>query len=416
MNLLKKSSIDIKKKKIINLLKRVKKIINKNRIKFTFNEIIIVMLITFLFGMLIGGIIMYGKEKFNKSTADSLEEFVETYQDIIDSYYEDIDSEQLLQAGIKGMIGYLGDPYSTYMSSEVANKFNEDVEGEYSGIGAEIIYDFEKKIVSFGKIFENSPAFKAGLKKDDILLEIDGETIVGLTTEQIANKVKGKIGTTVLIKYKRNNDEKEVKVKREKVDIESVSTEIYEENNKKIGYIKISIFAANTSKQFANKLHELEKKGFDSLIIDVRNNSGGYLTTVTDIISIFTEKGSCIYQLNTKGKNEKIKDKTKEKKEYPVYVLTNNNSASASEVLAAAIKENYKGIIVGTKTFGKGKVQKAYDLSNGAKIKYTFQEWLTPNGNSIDGVGVMPDIVIENVIDATNKDNQLEETLKVITK
>ena len=189
-----------------------------------------------------------------------------------------------------------------------------------------------------------------------------------------------------------------------------------EENDKKVGYVAVSIFANNTYEQFRKKVIELEEKGFDSLLIDVRNNSGGYLTTVTDMISMFTEKGSIIYQLSTKGKIEKVKDETKEKRDYPVYVLTNNNSASASELLAAAFKENYKGTILGTTTYGKGKVQKAYDLSNGAKIKYTFQEWLTPDGNSIDAKGVEPNIVIEYVLDGTNDDTQLNAAIKEITK
>ena len=401
----------------INALKKIyKKNIVKNRTIFNIKEVVFVMLITFLFGMLIGGLIMFGKGKFRSDVSDSLNEFVDTYEDILDNYYEEIDANELMQAGIEGMISHLGDPYASYMNAEIANNFNEEVEGEYTGIGAEIIYSYATKVVSIGKVFENGPAEKAGLKTDDVLLEVEGESIEGLTNSEIADKVKGKKGTNVLIKIKREEKEMEFSIKRDKVDIESVFTKVYKENGKKIGYIKISIFAGNTAEQFRNRLTELEKENFDSLLIDIRSNTGGYLTTVTDIISMFTEKDSIIYQLSTKGKIEKIKDETKEKREYPVYVLTNGNSASASEVLAAAIKENYEGTILGTKTYGKGKVQKAYDLSNGAKIKYTFQEWLTPNGNSIDSVGVEPDIVIENIIDKENNDNQLNAALKEIAK
>ena len=404
------------KKRIASIKKFWNKKIIKNKTKFSLKEVIFVMIVTFLFGMLIGGVIMFGKGSFSGGVSDSLNEFVDTYEDILDSYYEEVDANALLQAGIEGMVGYLGDPYAAYMDAEVANDFNEEVEGEYTGIGAEIIYSYDTKTVSIGKVFENGPAAKAGVETDDILLEVEGESIEGLTNAEIADKVKGKKGTTVLIKVKREDKDLEFSIKRDKVDIESVFTEIYEENGKKVGYIRISIFAGNTAEQFRNKLNELEKEKFDSLLIDVRSNSGGYLTTVTDIISMFTEKDSIIYQLNTKGEIEKIKDKTKEKKDYPVYVLTNGSSASASEVLAAAIKENYKGTILGTKTYGKGKVQKAYDLSTGAKIKYTFQEWLTPDGNSIDSVGVTPNIEIENVIDNTNNDNQLNKVIKEITK
>ena len=148
----------------------------------------------------------------------------------------------------------------------------------------------------------------------------------------------------------------------------------------------------------------------------MRDNTGGYLTTVTDILSLFTKKGSVIYQLKTKDKIEKVLDKTKESRDYPVYVLTNGGSASASEVLSAGIKENYKGTILGEKTYGKGKVQKSYSLSTGAKIKYTFQEWLTPDGNSIDSKGVEPNIVIEYKFDANGKDIQLENAIQEIVK
>lgn len=426
MKLFKKSITNNKKKKgsikdfFSTQIKKIKKFyrkkIVKNGTKFNIKEVVFVMLITFLFGMLIGGVIMYGRDSFSSDVSDSLDEFIDTYQDILNTYYEEVDAELLLHAGIEGMISYLGDPYATYMDAEMANDFNEDVEGKYSGIGAEIVYNFETKVVSFGKIFANSPSEKAGVKTGDILLEVEGESIEGLTTEDIANKVKGKTGTVVKIKIKRDEKELELSLKRGVVDIESVTSEIIEKDNKKVGYIKISIFASNTYSQFKNNLEKLEKQGFDQLLIDVRSNSGGYLTTVTDIISLFTKKGSIIYQLSTKGEVEKIKDSTKEERTYPIYVLTNKASASASEVLASAIKENYGGKVLGTKTYGKGKVQKAYELSTGAKIKYTFQEWLTPNGNSIDSVGVTPDIVIENIIDGTNNDNQLNAAIKEITK
>lgn len=425
MHIFKKNEIKNKDKSKTNgffkdKIKKVKKMyqkkIVKNGSKYSVKEVVMIMFITFLFGMIIGGVIMFGKGMFNSDINDSLDEFVDTYQDILDTYYEEVDAEALLQAGISGMIDYLGDPYSTYMDAELADSFDEEVEGIYAGIGAMITYRYSDDALVFGEIYEKSPAEKAGIRMGDILLAVDGNSVAGFTTADVANVVKGKVGTEVKIKFKRGNEEFETVIVRDKVDIESVETKIYEENKQKIGYIKISIFASNTYKQFKNKLELLEKEGFDKLVIDVRNNSGGYLTTVTDIISLFTEKGSIIYQLNTKGKIEKIKDVTKDFRDYPIYVLTNQASASASEVLAAAIKENYGGKTIGVKTYGKGKVQKAYDLSNGAKIKYTFQEWLTPKGNSIDSVGVAPDIVVENVIDKTDNDNQLIKAIKEITK
>ena len=215
----------------------------------------------------------------------------------------------------------------------------------------------------------------------------------------------------------REEQEINFTIKRDTVDIPSVESNTYEENDKNIGYIALSVFAENTDEQFKEELIKLENDNIDSLIIDLRGNTGGYLTSVTNIISMFTEKGTNIYQLKTKDKVEIVKDKTKEHRTYPVTVLVNGSSASASEVLAAALKENYGATIMGTKTYGKGKVQKSYTLSNGSMVKYTHQEWLTPNGNSIDGVGVEPDIeVIYEYGDTEEIDSQLMSAIKEISQ
>ena len=184
--------------------------------------------------------------------------------------------------------------------------------------------------------------------------------------------------------YQENHkEEKTFTITRAVVDNISVYSEVINSNNKKIGYIYISIFASNTAKQFKEKLEKLEKEKIDSLIIDVRGNTGGYLTTVTDIISMFTKKGDIIYKLKTKDKIEDVTDKTTEYRDYPVVVLADGGSASASEVLAGAFSETYNAKVIGDKTYGKGKVQKVFTLSSGALLKYTYQEWLTPKGNYI---------------------------------
>ena len=412
----------MKKLKKKNIFKRIKnkiekfynKNVKKNRIKFTMLETVVFMLIVFAFGLIVGGIIMYGKGSFYKSS-NSLNEFVMAYNEIKSSYYQDVDDEKLLEAGISGMINYLGDPYSTYMNKDVASDFNEDVEGTYQGIGAEITID-EKENVVLGEIFENTPAKKAGLKEKDILLEVDGKSVKGLSLSKIADMVRGQENTDVKLKIKRDNEEKELVIKRGVVDSVSVISEVIEKNNKKIGYIYISVFASNTAKQFRKELEELEKNNIDSLIIDVRENSGGYLTTVSDIISIFTKKNEPIYQLKTKDDVEIIYDKTDEKRDYKIVVLIDGSSASASEVLVGALKETYQATIVGTKTFGKGKVQKVTTLSSGAIFKYTHQEWLTPKGNSIDGVGIKPDVEIKYVYDKKGTDNQKEKAIEIISK
>lgn len=406
-----------RKRKKENIIKKIKKIFNKrvlqSRLRFNVMETIIFMLVTFAFGLIIGGIVMYGKGYFRSST--SLNEFVSTYNDIVDSYYTEVNQDELLEAGINGMINYLGDPYAAYMGKENAENFNDDVEGIYHGIGVELKYDEKTKKYIINKVFENSPSDKAGLKENDELIKINETDIRDTSMDSIASMVKGEDNTKVKITVIRDNKEMTFNVVRGIVDNISVGSRIIKHNGKKVGYIGISIFASNTYKQFKTQLEDLEKKKIDSLIIDVRGNSGGYLTIVTDIVSLFVSRGKPIYQLQTKDKIEIVNDETSEERDYSIVILTNGASASASEVLTAALKESYGAKSVGTKTYGKGKVQKVYSLSSGALVKYTFQEWLTPKGNKIDKNGISPDVEIKFDI-TKNVDVQLQEALEIITK
>lgn len=389
----------------------------KNKNKYSIKETVVFMIVTFVFGILIGGIVLYNCSGLFYHSNGALNEFARTYNDILDNYYKEVNADKLLESGLSGMIKYLGDPYAAYLTEEDSEEFNESIEGEYCGIGAEIMHILEDNVKKIGTVFENSPAEKAGLKEGDILKTVNGESVEEISIKEIADIVKGKKGTKVTIKVLRGEQEINFTIKRDNVDIPSVESKIYEENDKKIGYIMLDIFANNTDEQFKGVLEKLEKDNIDSLIIDLRGNTGGYLTSVTNIISLFTEKDTNIYQLKTKDEVEIIKDKTKEHRSYPITVLVNGGSASASEVLAAALKENYGATIMGTKTFGKGKVQKSYNLSNGSMVKYTYQEWLTPNGNSIDGVGVAPDIEIQYEYNEKEEiDNQLQAAIKEISQ
>lgn len=385
----------------------------KNKIKFTMSETIIFMIVVFGLGLIVGGVIVYGKKAFSNSTI-SLNEFTSTYNEIVDNYYQDIDHDKLLEAGISGMINYLGDPYSTYMNKEDAEDFSEDVDGTYQGIGAEIKYNTDK-LPTIGKVFKNSPAEKAGLKENDIILKVNDVDVANKTLSGIADMVKGEEGTNVSLTIKRDDEELNLVLTRGVVDNISVTSELIEKNNKKIGYIYLSIFASNTTGQFKDELKSLEDKNIDSLIIDVRGNSGGYLTTVTDIISMFTKKDDIIYQLKTKNKIELIKDQTEESRSYPVVILADGGSASASEVLTGAFSEAYHAKIVGAKTFGKGRVQKVFTLSSGALFKYTYQEWLTPKGNYIDKTGIKPDIEVKYEYNKEGKDNQKDKAIEVLS-
>ena len=400
-----------------NIFSRLKKKMLKGKNKFTIVEAISFMVVTFALGMVIGGIIMYGKKSYGGNVSASLDDFISTYNDILNNYYQPVDGDELLAAGIDGMISYLGDPYSSYIDQENTENFNIILDGKYTGIGAEIQLKDDPEALVIINVYEGSPAEKAGLLKDDTIIKVDGEEIKGLTAAQVSSKVKGKKGTKVKITVLRNNEEKEFEITRDYVDLKSVATEIIEKNNKKIGYIYISVFAENTDTQFKEAVEELEKKGIDRLIIDLRQNSGGHLKTVTNMISMFIKKGEVIYQLKTKGEVEEFKDTTEEHREYPIVVIIDSGSASASEVFTAALKEKYGAKIVGETSFGKGKVQRAYNLSNGAMIKYTYQEWLTPNGNYIDGEGIKPDVEVEYTYKEGDKyDSQVLRAIQEIGK
>ncbi len=400
----------------------IREVIVEKRAGFNVLEVIIIMVIAILFGALIGSAVTYTKEARNDDSIsdavpEDLQEFVQTYYDISENYYQDLDKEELLDAGIKGMIEYLNDSHSVYMDEVESEAFNEKVEGSYVGIGAEITLKDNQASVSY--LFEDSPAMKAGLVVGDVIQQVDGKSVSGLSLSDISGLIKGKANTNVTIQVKRNEEIKDVVVVREKVELTSVNSHVYERNNKKIGYLDIDIFAANTSKQFKTALENLEKEKIDSLIIDVRDNPGGHLTQVSEMLSLMIEKGKVLYQIETKGIKEPTYDWTKEKRTYPVVVLMNHTSASASEILAAAMKEVYGATLVGETTYGKGTVQQAFELKSGATIKYTTQRWLTPNGTCIDEVGVEPDAEVEmadayydNPMDDT--DNQLQQALELL--
>ncbi len=392
----------------------IREVIVEKKAGFNFIEVVIIMIITVLFGTFIGSMITY-KTNDNPSecVSDDLSEFVNTYQDLVDNYYDELDKEELLNAGIKGMIEYLGDPHSTYMNVVESEAFMERVEGKYVGIGTEIQY--LNGIITISDPFPDGPASKAGLKTGDIILAIDGENVQGKSLSDVSNLIKGDAGSSVSLLIKRDEQELEVSVLRDHVDITSVTSDVYTIDNRKIGYIKIDIFAANTQKQFKKVLEDLEKKDIDSLIIDVRNNSGGYLTVVSEMASMFLDKSKIIYQLDTKGVREPIYSLTKEKRTYPIAVLINKGSASASEILASALKESYGAFVVGVPSYGKGTVQKSFTLETGSTIKYTTQKWLTPDGNWVHEKGVMPTIEVE--LDTTSDvDTQLQKALEVLSQ
>lgn len=404
----------------------VREVIVERKVGFNYAEVIVIMIITLILGTAIGSFITYiandktPDKEIITEVPDDLEEFVKTYNNIINDYYEEVDQEELLEAGINGMLEYLDDDYSVYMDEEASSDFNEQVEGKYTGIGVEIIQEVEGNVY-ISRVFDNSPAANAGLQAGDVFLKVAGEDVTGKTAADISSMIKGSTKNEVEIVVKRGDKEKTFTLSLKEVEIESVNSRVFEKNGKKIGYLELTIFASNTYTQFERKLLELEGKNIDSLVIDVRDNSGGYLSTVTDIASLFMDKSKIIYQLDTKGVVEQIYSRTNTSRDYDIAVLINHNSASASEILAAALQESYGATIVGTNSFGKGTVQKAYQLESGATVKYTIQKWLTPNGNWVNEVGVKPDVEVE--LDGTyfqdpsdETDTQLQKALEKLSK
>ena len=416
---------DIKKKKDSNKKVKEKKIEivndnkNKERELYTSKEVIIVMIFSIGIGILMcfGGISIITGKNYLAVTKD-LKKVVDTYYAIVDNYYGELDRDKLIDGAVEGMISSVGDTFTSYSDIDSTSSFDETINGSYEGIGCTVA-TLEDGTISVIDMFEDSPSYKAGLKVGDVITKVDGESYEGKSSTDISNYVKNSGKSKIVLTVKRDNEEKDISINLSKVEIPHVSGKVIEQDSKKIGYIKISLFASNSYKQFKNKLDELEKSNIDDLIIDVRDNSGGYLSSVTDICNLFLDKGKVIYQLeDSKGKVKK-KDTTKEKRKYDIVVLINGGSASASEILASAIKESYGGDIVGTNSYGKGTVQQTKKLLDGSMIKYTTQKWLTPDGNSINEVGVTPTKVVELNEEyfnnpTTENDNQLQEAIKLI--
>ncbi|MBD9098185.1 S41 family peptidase [bacterium] len=409
------------KKKEDENIDSTKEIVTIKKEGFNYPEMIIIMIISILFGFLIGNVVSFTKkETTNTNVSSELKEFVNTYNDIVNNYYDKVNKEELIDAGIKGMINYLDDPYATYFDGTSSTTFNQTLEGNYEGIGVEVTADNNK--VKITKVFADTPAKKAGLKVGDYITKVNGTSTEGKTLSEVVSSIKNAKSKEVEITITRDNQEHTIKVTRSNVDMPYTSSKVYEENGKKIGYLKIEMFSNNITKQVKKELESLKKKNIDKLVIDVRDNPGGYLTQVTEILSLFMNKKDVIYQLQTKNNKQKVYGtSSKATYNYPVVVLINENSASASEILASAFKETYGAEVVGVNSYGKGTVQKAGDLNNGDTIKYTVQKWLTPKGNWINEKGVTPTKEVklelkENETLTENNDNQLKTALEVASK
>lgn len=414
-----KNNIDNRKKK-----KDKKKkigIFSKEKESYSFDEVFSITIFSLLLGVLacfsVLTILNKGKNYFVLSK--ELAKFVDAYDAIVNNYYKEVDKDKLVESAINGMVSSIGDEYTSYSDKDVTDNFNETVNGKYMGIGA-LIMKSEKDLVIY-KVFEDSPSYRAGLKDGDIILKLDDKDTKDMSVNDIASIVKNDTNKEVKLLVKRGEENLDITIVKDMVELPVVSGKVINHNDKKIGYISLSIFSSVASEQFNKQLFKLEKEGISGLVIDVRGNSGGYLTTVTDIVSYFLKKGDIIYKLEVNDKVTVRKDKTKESRDYPVAVLIDKNSASASEILASSIKESYNGYVVGTNSYGKGTVQQTLVLSDGSMIKYTIEKWLTPLGNWINEEGVIPTNYVELSSEYLNNpvfenDNQLNKALELVSK
>lgn len=420
-NLRKEKENKFKKTKLGKFIFRLGSIFSDDKNNYSFSEVFVVTLVSLIIGAFacfsVLTIFTGGRNYFKLSK--ELSKFYDAYDTITDNYYGDISKEELVDSAISGMVSSVGDIYTSYSDTDTTSKFDEMVNGTYEGIGCVIQQsETDMKIIT---VYDNSPAEKAGLKVDDKIIKVDDIDISTTTASKIGDYIKSEAKDKITMTIIRGEEEKVVTLSREKIEIPVVTAKTFESNGKKIGYLQISIFSSVANKQFKENLEKLEKDGIDGLIIDVRNNNGGYLTTVTDITSSLLPKGKIIYQIQKGDKKVATKDKTSTKREYPIAVLVNGGSASASEILAGAIKESYKGYVVGTKTYGKGTVQQVKKLSDGSMIKYTVENWLTPDGNWINEKGIEPTNVVD--MDSTyyenpsdENDNQLQKALQLVSR
>lgn len=394
------------------------------------------LLVGVMIAVLAGGTVYVGTKLYRLSEArsanadgtadgklvdDDTIEKLEALEQVIDKYYykdEDIDVEEMTEGMYSGLVASLGDPYSVYYTEEEWQQMMADTEGIYYGIGAYLQLDTATGLARINGVIANTPAEEAGLRENDIIYQVDGEMIQGLDLSEIVSRIKGEEGTTVHLTVVREGetDYLEFDVERRQIESPTVNYEMYDNG---VGYIQITEFDEVTTDQFTEALAVIKGSGAKGLILDLRSNPGGSLPVVVDIARAILPKGLIVYTEDKYGKREEYTCDGKKELDIPMVVLINGNSASASEILAGAIKDYDKGTLIGTTTFGKGIVQRVLPLTDGTALKLTISSYYTPKGNNIHGIGIDPDIECEFDGEAyyeRDVDNQLERAKQEIEK
>ena len=341
-------------------------------------------------------------------------------KEIIDKYYlGDADEEKLKEGAIKGYIEGLGDPYTEYISADEMEDYLSDTMGNFVGIGIYMVKNTEKGKIQVLAPIKGSPAEKAGIQAGDLILTVDGVDYSADEMTIASNKIKGEEGTTVTIEVLRGTETKKYELKREKVKVNQVEGKVLSNN---IGYINFTSFDETTADDFKAKFEEINKQGIKSLIIDLRNNGGGIVDQALQIADYVADKDSVLlYEVDKNNKETVKKAKTDPIINMPIIILTNENTASASEILAGALKDLGKAKTVGTTTYGKGVIQQILKLSDGSGLKVTIEEYQTPNRSKIHKIGIAPDEEVKlpdsvtNVLNVTeSEDTQLQKAIEML--
>jgi carboxyl-terminal processing protease len=334
---------------------------------------------------------------------------------IDETYLHDVKEKDLNEGIYKGYVEGLGDQYSAYYDKKETKELTESLDGSFSGIGAVMTQDASSGVITITRVYDDSPAKKAGIKTGDILYRVEEKTVTGKDLDKVVSWIKGKKGTKVNLTLLRgtNSDKIKVTATRDVINVETVKYKVLENQ---IGYISISEFDSVTGAQFAKALKQLQKKNIEGLVVDLRNNPGGSLSTVCDILDSILPKGLIVYTKDKNGKKEEYTSDEKHRLNLPMSVLVNGQSASASEIFAGAVQDYGKAEIIGTQTYGKGVVQNLFDLKDGTCVKLTTSEYFTPKGRNIDSKGITPDVKIEYKYNAKDPkaDNQLDKAVSVV--
>lgn len=383
------------------------------KLEFKTCELVIILLAICIFSTLTGCLVGY-KLLTNKTLSknyslvdEDLEHFINEYNEIKKNYYGTFDSKKILSNALSAVVNSLGDKYSGKIDLDSNTTDSIKLRGVYTGVGIEI-YNDEKLNIIVNSVFKGSPADTSGIKKGDIITKINGENVTGTLTTNLVSKIKSLNNNVFTLEILRDGKYINISTKSDTIELKSVTYKVLEQNNKKIGYINISIFANNTAKQFKEALSKLEDEKIEGLIVDVRDNPGGYLETAIEISDLLLNKDKVIYKTNDGDKIEATYSKGKKDYDNKIVILINNGSASASELLTLSLKENLNAYTVGVTSYGKGTVQEVKKYNN-IQYKYTTKLWLSPSGKSINETGIIPDLEVKP---DNNGDNQLQSALK----